>query len=193
MTKATKKSTTNVVKRKAAPERSKRYQKAFDEQAAFLAAMGCTDAELADFFKVSVRTIHRWKEAHHSFRQALEVAKDVADERVEKALYSRAIGYWKTVTKVVTDEKGKTQFAEYQEFVPGDVTAQIFWLKNRQPHNWRERKEITGADGGPIQVNHGPREAISQKLEAMRKRLAPPDERQVVDVVAEPVAKNAEE
>lgn len=38
--------------------------------------------------------------------------------------------------------------------VPPDVTAQIFWLKNRKPNEWREKQqnEITGAGGGPLQV-----------------------------------------
>ena len=38
--------------------------------------------------------------------------------------------YELTVTKEVT-----------KEVVP-DVTAQIFWLKNRKPTEWRDRKEV---------------------------------------------------
>lgn len=32
------------------------------------------------------------------------------------------------------------------------VTARIFALKNAAPDEWRDRREFTGADGGPIAV-----------------------------------------
>ena len=35
---------------------------------------------------------------------------------------------------------------------PQSVTAAIFWLKNRDPENWRDRVEHTGAGGGAIQT-----------------------------------------
>lgn len=47
---------------------------------------------------------------------------------------------------VLVEEKTK-------EVAP-DVTAQIFWLKNRKPDDWRDKQqnEITGAGGGPVDV-----------------------------------------
>lgn len=32
------------------------------------------------------------------------------------------------------------------------TTAHIFALKNADPEGWRDRHEVTGADGGPLQV-----------------------------------------
>lgn len=32
--------------------------------------------------------------------------------------------------------------AEEDVFVPPDTTAQIFWLKNRKPEEWRDKREI---------------------------------------------------
>ena len=189
-TKATKKTAQpNVYRPKQATQKSVRYKKEFVEQAAFLAKVGCTDAEVAEFFKVSTRTIHRWKNAHKEFQQALEIGKAEADQRVKDALYSRAVGYYKTVQKAfVRQSDGEVIFAEYQEHVSPDVTACIFWLKNREPHNWRERKEITGADGGPIEVDHTPRKVIAEKLQVMRTRLlSKPEEKDVVEVEAEVV------
>lgn len=51
--------------------------------------------------------------------------------------------------RVLAEEKTK-------EVVP-DVTAQIFWLKNRKPETWRDRQqtEITGKDGEALQVVFG--------------------------------------
>ena len=31
-------------------------------------------------------------------------------------------------------------------YIPGDTTAQIFWLKNRKPEEWRDKRVID--DGG---------------------------------------------
>lgn len=37
----------------------------------------------------------------------------------------------------------------------GNITAQIFYLKNRQPDEWSDRRyhEVTGKDGKPIDMN----------------------------------------
>ena len=53
---------------------------------------GATDEELADHFKVCVRTIYRWRNTHEEFAEAVVVGKEHADARVERALYSRAVG-----------------------------------------------------------------------------------------------------
>jgi len=39
-----------------------------------------------------------------------------------------------------------------------DTTAQIFWLKNRKPNEWRDKQqtELTGKDGGAIEIQGGP-------------------------------------
>ena len=64
-----------------------------DDWAWSLALKGATDQELAEAFGVSKRTILRWKNEHPSFAEAYQRGKDVADAKVKKALYQRAIGY----------------------------------------------------------------------------------------------------
>ena len=73
-------------------ERGK-YRQEFATQAAKLCALGATNDQLADFFEVDVRTIYRWKAEFEEFCQALKIAKDEADERIERSLYERAAGY----------------------------------------------------------------------------------------------------
>jgi hypothetical protein len=36
----------------------------------------------------------------------------------------------------------KPVYAPYIEHVPPDVTACIFWLKNRDPQNWRDSQQM---------------------------------------------------
>ena len=32
--------------------------------------------------------------------------------------------------------------------MPGDVTSQIFWLKNRRPDKWKDKQELDHTTGG---------------------------------------------
>lgn len=115
--------------------------------------MGATDQELADFFDVDVRTIYRWKHDHDEFCQALKSGKDIADERVERSLYQRAIGYEQDEVKIfMPSSADKPVYAPFRAKIAGDVTAAIFWLKNRRRDQWRDKteQEITGKDGGPL-------------------------------------------
>jgi hypothetical protein len=104
------------------------YKSEFCQTAAELCLAGATDQELADSIGVDVSTIYRWKTKHPEFRNAIKDPKKLADHRVERTLYAKALA--------------------------GDVTSMIFWLKNRKPDEWREKiqQEHTGADGGPLQI-----------------------------------------
>jgi hypothetical protein len=55
-------------------------------------------------FSVTEKTINTWKRAHPEFAAALARAKDVADDRVERALYERAIGYSHPAVKMLQHE-----------------------------------------------------------------------------------------
>lgn len=117
-----------------------------------MAERGATDVEIADCFDVSVRTLYRWKAEHEDFRQALKVAKDVADERVERSLYQRALGFEHDAVKIFVSKEGGVTQVPYREIVPPDTTACIFWLKNRKKAEWRDKQdhEVTGAGGTPL-------------------------------------------
>lgn len=133
------------------------FQPEFIKQAEKLCALGATDEEVADFFEVSVRTIYRWKHDHEEFCQALKIGKDAADTRVEMSLYHRAIGYTFDSEKLLTVSQGKDQGSVVErhpirEHVPPDVTAGIFWLKNRKRGEWRDRVEHEHT-GNPINVS----------------------------------------
>lgn len=128
-----------------------KYKPEFAKQAVKLCTLGATDANLADFFEVTPRTIHRWKISHADFAEALRRGKDVADDLVADRLFQRATGYSHDAVKIFMP-KGKAQpvYAPYVEHCPPDVAAAIFWLKNRRPNEWRERQELTGKDGAPL-------------------------------------------
>ena len=79
------------------------------------------------------------KMRHVEFARALKVGKEVSDDRVEKSLYHRANGYSYDAVKIFLDpDTKKPIYVPYTEHVPPDVTACIFWLKNRRPGQWRD-------------------------------------------------------
>ena len=106
------------------------------------ALLGATDAEIAEFFSVSEQTLNSWKKKFPQFLESLKKGKAVADSNVASKLYNRAIGYDCKATKIVTYEGKVTDQVEYVEHYPPDTTAAIFWLKNRQPGKWRDKKEV---------------------------------------------------
>ena len=104
--------------------------------------MGATDSDLADFFGVSSRTIARWSHEFSDFCQASRVGKESADERVIRSLFHRAVGYKHEAVKIFMPAGADAPvYAPYTENVPPDTTAAIFWLKNRQRTEWRDRHE----------------------------------------------------
>lgn len=119
------------------------FKPEFVEQARQLAALGATDREVAQFFKVAESTLNLWKHTHPEFSESLKVGKSSADERVEQSLYRRAVGYTYDSEKVFQFQ-GDIVRAETTEHVPPDTTAGIFWLKNRKPEEWRDVKHIDG-------------------------------------------------
>ncbi|MEG0260547.1 MAG: helix-turn-helix domain-containing protein [Lysinibacillus sp.] len=85
-------------------------------------------------------------EEHHALKkysvQRFKLENPAATMEEIRA-YELSISKYKMV---VVEEKTK-------EVAP-DVTAQIFWLKNRKSGEWRDKQqtEVTGADGEPLQV-----------------------------------------
>lgn len=76
---------------------------------------GLTDEQIAHNMGISARTLERWKNDHCQICQALKEGKEVVDYLVENALLQAAMD--------------------------GNVTAQIFWLKNRRRKAWKDKPE----------------------------------------------------
>lgn len=128
------------------------YRKEFAKQAKKLSTLGATDQEIADFFEVDVRTIYRWKHDHVEFCQSLKAGKDVADDRVERSLYQRAIGYEQDEVKIFMPAGAdRPVYAPFRAKIAPDTTAAIFWMKNRRGAEWRDKIEHGGTgEGGAI-------------------------------------------
>ncbi len=84
---------------------------------------GLTNEQIAENLGVSKTTFYKMLKEHSELSELLKKSKEVVDYEVENALLQSAL--------------------------KGNVTAQIFWLKNRKPKEWRERQEVAVSTDTP--------------------------------------------
>ena len=103
---------------------------------------GLTDEQIAHNMGINIATLYRWKEKYCDICESLKRGKDVVDRQVENALLKRALGYeYEEVKKKFECGVMTERTVTKKEVVP-DVTAQIFWLKNRKRETWADRQNI---------------------------------------------------
>jgi transposase-like protein len=115
---------------------------------------GLINEQIAKNIGITLSTLYEWKKKYKEFSDALKKGKEVIDIEVENALYKKALGYNAVVKKTfklrhVEYGKNGNRIREYETLeqandevhVPADTTAQIFWLKNRKPADWRDKQE----------------------------------------------------
>lgn len=98
---------------------------------------GLTEEQIAKNMGISRPSLWEWKKKEISIFNALKKGKEVVDFEVENALLKRALGY---EYEEKTYENGVLTKTITKQVAP-DTTAQIFWLKNRKPNNWKDRVE----------------------------------------------------
>lgn len=76
---------------------------------------GLTDEQIAEKMGITTSTLYNWKNKHSEILEALKKGKEVVDVEVENALLKLAKS--------------------------GNITAIIFWLKNRRPDKWRDKQK----------------------------------------------------
>lgn len=109
---------------------------------------GLTDEQIAANIGISRSTLNEWKNRFSDISDTLKRGKEIVDIQVENALLKRALGY--TYKETTREAQFNPQTEQYEmvvtkevtkEVVP-DTTAQIFWLKNRKPEKWRDKKDV---------------------------------------------------
>lgn len=109
---------------------------------------GLTDEQIAHNMGISYSTLKVWKNKFSAISATLKRGKEVVDRQVENALLKRALGYqYDEVTReLVYDEVEKKETLQVTKLitkeVAPDTTAQIFWLKNRKPKDWRDKRDV---------------------------------------------------
>lgn len=123
------------------------------EQVRHLAEYGHTDDFMADFFGVTPSTWNIWKKKNPLFFSQLKGWKAVADDRVERALYERALGYeWEEDAVVFDNFRKERVKVRLEKRLPPDTNACRFWLNNRRPAQWREKVEVDARHSGSVEA-----------------------------------------
>jgi hypothetical protein len=106
-----------------------------------LASKGLIDVEIAQALLIAESTFHLWKTEHPELIESIKEGKKLIDEQVQKSLLGRAMGCIVKETKAFCYE-GDIITEEIDKHIAPDVAAQIFWLKNRKPKEWRDKHDI---------------------------------------------------
>jgi hypothetical protein len=132
---------------------------------------GLTDAQIAHNMGIRRETLIQWKKLYNNISNALKKGKEVVDIAVENSLFKRAMGYkYDEVTKEprLDPDSGEVVMVATKivtKEVQPDVTAQIFWLKNRKPAQWREKQpdQHTSDDNEDDNLYNAIEEAVKNK------------------------------
>lgn len=108
---------------------------------------GLSDEQLAHNMGITPSTLYEWKKKYPEISESLKKGKEVADIEVENALHEMAVS--------------------------GNVTAIIFWLKNRLPEKWRDKRDVNL--GGEVKTSSPYDELSVDELRALAKRCGADD------------------
>lgn len=118
---------------------------------------GATEESIAGKLGVSYSTFRRYKSQYKELEEALKESKALADSAIENALFRKAGGYNAEVKKTFKckeeyyDERGRKCVREVlregtdEVHVALDTQAITFYLKNRQPEDWKDKQSIEGS------------------------------------------------
>lgn len=122
------------------------------------AANGLTNEEIARSMGIHRNTLAKWMEAHECISGAIKRGRLMACEAIENALFKRAIGMELTDTLeeyegAIVDGKptnGSIKKRTTTRQVPPDTGAIIFYLKNRMPDKYADRRETKVDVSAPV-------------------------------------------
>ncbi|HEO6731922.1 TPA: helix-turn-helix domain-containing protein [Streptococcus agalactiae] len=97
-----------------------------------------TEEQIANNIGISRSTLNEWKKKFSVISDTLKQNKEIADRQVENALHKTALGFYYE-EDMVTNQGDVVRVKKYSK---PNTTAQIFWLKNRKPADWRDKQEI---------------------------------------------------
>lgn len=126
------------------------------------ARSGLTDEQVASNMGINRATLYRWKKQNSDLCNALKKGREVADFEVENALFKAATG--------------------------GNVTACIFWLKNRMPEKWKDVQ--SGRESLQIEKLKLENERLALQIEALKDETSSEKQLEKLDAVLAKIAGN---
>ena len=118
---------------------------------------GLSEREIAEKLGISYSTFRAYKKEKSALSAHLKKGAEIVDTEVENALLKRALGYSFTeITREQRDGELTITKTVVKEIQP-DVTAQIFWLKNRATDKWRDKpvESLSASGYEPVNIPAG--------------------------------------
>lgn len=142
---------------------------------------GLSNKQIAHNIGITETTLYEWIKSYPVFSEALKQGKEVIDRQVENALLKSALGYESEETKTYMKDDGNGKQTKHVERtkkqVQSNAAAMIFWLKNRKPQDWRERKETELS--GSVNTNVSAMQDLTvDELKALAKSKDKDDEKE---------------
>jgi hypothetical protein len=104
--------------------------------------LGATDQDIAAALDVSSATIKKWQVMDEDFSFACKVGGDMADARIERALFQRAAGGTRTGWREQVTKSGEIVTLSFEEELPPDTAAASRWLESRKRKDWGVKSVI---------------------------------------------------
>lgn len=108
---------------------------------------GLTDEQIAHNMGIGRQTLYDWMNKYPDISDKIKEGRKPVDLMVENALLKTALGYdveEETWERKFNRETGKYEMIctkKAKKHIPPSYTAQIFWLKNRKPQEWKDRTD----------------------------------------------------
>lgn len=137
-----------TIAKKASPRTQKKqpweqtYKSEFAMVAYELALLGFGPKRIAKVFCVPVNHVNKWKENIEEFRACFASGSEMADAKVAKALFQRAIGYTHDEEKIHFNKLGEVSTYETKKHYPPDTAAAKLWLELRQKDLWKSENDL---------------------------------------------------
>lgn len=153
-----------------------------------LAAAGATDAEMATFFEIDVKTLYAWRAASPGFNAACRLGKEMPDARVHGVAFTLTQGFSYTTQEAVKVRTGEhteaVEVVDVVKFMPPDKTMIAMWMKNRL--GWRDQVDAKVSaqveHSGTVTVDADPKRLAIALLATLRKAVeAPVIDGEIVD------------
>lgn len=107
---------------------------------------GVDSGEIVKNLGIAPATWYEYIDKHPMLAELVKWSKSVIISTVEKSLLKAATGYDVEELKTVVEEdkngKKRTRIEKTKRHIPANPTAMIFYLKNRAPNEWNDRREI---------------------------------------------------
>lgn len=125
---------------------------------------GCTKEEIAENMGISSSSLRDWIKKCPDIGEALKEARAYAHARVENALFRKAVGFTierqQPVKRKVAEYDGvgkkigeheEIEIQTISEYVPPDMGAIAFYLKNNLPNKYKDKWPDQPDDGAEIE------------------------------------------